>query len=41
MCDNHALVAMVDDIWLMMSFYDVIKSLKEQVAINSLPKTII
>lgn len=39
MCDNHVLVAMVDDIWLMMSFYDVIKSLKEQVAINSLPKS--
>jgi hypothetical protein len=37
-CDNHVLVAMVDDIWLMMSFYDVIKSLKEQVAINSLPE---
>jgi len=37
-CEYHALVAMVDDIWLMMSFYDVIKSLKENVAVNSLPK---
>ena len=34
-CDNHVLVAMVDDIWLMMSFYDVIKSLKEQSSLSS------
>lgn len=37
-CDNHALVAMVDDIWLMMSFHDVMMALKENLAVNSLPK---
>jgi hypothetical protein len=37
-CANHALVAMVDDIWLMMSFHDVMMALKENMAINSLPK---
>ncbi|OCH68729.1 hypothetical protein [Vibrio splendidus] len=37
-CDSHMLVALVEDIWLMMSFYDVIKSLKENSAINSIPK---
>jgi hypothetical protein len=37
-CDNHVLVAMVDDIWLMMSFHDVMMALKENMAVNSLPK---
>lgn len=37
-CDEHALVAGVDDIWLMLSFKDTLEGLKQTPSINSLPK---
>lgn len=37
-CDEHALVAGVDDIWLMLSFKDTLEGLKQTPSVNSLPK---
>lgn len=37
-CKSHVLVAAVNDIWLMLSFFDVIAELKAAPAFNSLPK---
>lgn len=37
-CQHHVLIASVDDIWLMLSFFDVLKELKEIPTLNSLPK---
>lgn len=36
-CEFHRLVAEVEDIWLMLSFYDTLKEMKEYPSINSLP----
>ncbi|MAW98105.1 MAG: hypothetical protein CMN72_00345 [Sphingomonas sp.] len=37
-CGEHALVAGVDDIWLMLSFKDTLDDLKQAPSVNSLPK---
>lgn len=37
-CESHLLIASEMDIWLMLSFFEQIEDLKEQVAINSTPK---
>ncbi|WP_261881480.1 hypothetical protein [Vibrio coralliirubri] len=36
-CEYHILVAEVEDIWLMMSFSDTLKEMKDYPAINSMP----
>ncbi|WHT04834.1 hypothetical protein [Vibrio parahaemolyticus] len=36
-CEHHRLVAEVEDIWLMMSFSDTLKEMKDYPAINSMP----
>lgn len=37
-CENHILVASVDDIWMMLSFYEVLLSLCSAHSLNSVPK---
>lgn len=37
-CSEHALVAEVEDIWLMMSFYETLQQLLQITTINSTPK---
>lgn len=36
-CSHHRLVAAIEDIWLMLSFNDTLKEMKEYPSINSLP----
>ena len=38
-CENHKLVAEVDDIWLMLSFLDTLKEMKNYPMVNSIPKS--
>ncbi|MFT2092103.1 hypothetical protein [Paraglaciecola sp. 2405UD69-4] len=38
-CDYHALVAAVNDIWLMLSFKDTLVEMKQYPSVNSLPKS--
>ena len=38
-CEFHALVADVDDIWLMLSFFDTLEDMKVYPSINSVPET--
>lgn len=38
-CEHHAIVAAVNDIWLMLSFRDTLAEMKQYPAVNSLPKS--
>jgi len=38
-CDEHKLVAAIDDIWLMLSFKDTLDEMKQYPAVNSLPQS--
>lgn len=38
-CSEHALVASIDDIWLMLSFKDTLQQLQQLPAVNSMPES--
>jgi len=38
-CEQHALVAGVDDIWLMLSFKETLQQLQQTPAVNSMPQS--
>lgn len=38
-CESHALVAAVDDIWLMLSFQETLKEMQQFPSVNSLPES--